>query len=565
MIQHRTRRSIETGAVVVVALAACAVGIANDFTQDDVALIRESSLLRDLSNWPRILSSPYWPPPYAADQYRPVTSLLLALQNAIGSGAPMVFRLVSGVLYAVASALLFRFASLLVPRGVALCVALLFAAHPVHVEPVALAVGQGEILVAIMGLVMLLRYVEQRRTGEGMLRARDWLLIAAMYATAAFSKEQGFLLPAVLLLAEIFLIHRDTLASRLRLVRAGYIALGLVGAALLFIRTAVLGAQTMQPNVAEALVTKTLAGRAVTMLQIVPEWLRLLAWPAHLRADYSPQEFVGSSSFGAKETLGLLLLLALIALAWRARHRAPAITFGLSWCALALFPVSNVFIPTGILIAERTLFLPSIGFLIAIGGCVAYGLERFSARALRPVLAVACGALVIAGVIRSALRYPVWRDNNALSLASVRDSPRSWRVRQSYAEAMFRLGRPREGVNAYQSAIELAPSPWWVRNSLARHLRRMGDDAGAVEQLQLSLAAFPAQFDVYPELTAALLGVGSYEQARAIANQVIASAGAPPVMVWLRHVADSAIATKAAPGSIKVGISGRDGRIPADF
>src|SRR5688572_1243939 len=116
MIQHRTRQSIQTWAVVIVALAACAVGIGNDFAQDDVALLRESSLLRDLTNWPRILSSPYWPPPYTADQYRPVTSLLLAFQNAIGSGAPIVFRLVSGALYAVASVLLFRFASSLIPR-----------------------------------------------------------------------------------------------------------------------------------------------------------------------------------------------------------------------------------------------------------------------------------------------------------------------------------------------------------------------------------------------------------------------------------------------------------------
>jgi hypothetical protein len=36
-------------------------------------------------------------------------------------------------------------------------------------------------------------------------------------------------------------------------------------------------------------------------------------------------------------------------------------------------------------------------------------------------------------------------------------------------------------------------------------------------------------------------------------------------MVWLRHVADSAIAIRAAPGSIKVGINMREGRIPADF
>jgi tetratricopeptide (TPR) repeat protein len=291
------------------------------------------------------------------------------------------------------------------------------------------------------------------------------------------------------------------------------------------------------------------------MLQVVPEWVRLLVWPAHLRADYSTAEFVASTSFGATEAFGLALLLAAFAVVWIARHRAPVISFGLAWCAVTLFPVSNVLLPTGIFLAERTLFSPSIGFLIAMGGAVALLVGRWRPEwaGRRRVLAVACLALVVAGTVRSALRQRVYRDQVTLNLASVADAPRSARVQQAFAKTLFDQGRNAEAVAAYRRAIKFSPEPWQLRTALAQRLRMMGDDDGALEELRLSLAQKPTQ-GALAELAAALLAVGKYAEAGRIAEGIIASAGAPPIMVWLKRVADSALAVGAPPGSIKVGI-----------
>ncbi|HEU4994257.1 MAG TPA: hypothetical protein VFT29_05530 [Gemmatimonadaceae bacterium] len=555
-----SRKSVFAVAVAVVAIAACLTGIRNEFTQDDIAILRDSDVLHDFFRIGQIVSSPYWPPPYTSDQYRPVTSVFLALQYAIGGPSPLVFRVFSYTLYAAASVAVFALASELLPLTVALGIALLFAVHPVHVEALTLAVGQAELLVALMGLLMVRRYLGLRRDQESgevatTKQKREWVILAALYAVASLSKEQGLMLPAFLVAAELCLVQGRPLRQRLRSQWPGYVVLGCVAAAVLIARFAVLGAHAVQPNVAEALVTKTLAGRAVTMLQIVPQWLRLLAWPAHLRADYSPREFVGSSHFGRAEWFGLALLLGLLALGWRARRRAPVVTFGLLWLGLALFPVSNVFIPTGILIAERTLFLPSIGFLLAVGGAVAYGLQRLETRAvLKPALAVACLALVIAGGARSARRMADWRSSDTLSLASIADSPKSWRVWQSYAESMFRNGQSDDGVLAYHRAIDLAPSPWWPQNALARHLRALGRDEEAVVELRLSILEHPGQVDAYPELAAALIATGNYREAQSLAQNVIRRAGAPPIMVWLAHVADSAMTNNVPAGQIRIGV-----------
>ncbi len=62
----------------------------------------------------------------------------------------------------------------------------------------------------------------------------------------------------------------------------------------------------------------------------------------------------------------LLLALFAAAVVWSWR-REPRIAFALSWIGIALLPVTNVLIVTGTIVAERTLFLPSVGFGLACG------------------------------------------------------------------------------------------------------------------------------------------------------------------------------------------------------
>src|SRR5262245_11103019 len=129
-------------AVALTAIAVGAVGLANAFTQDDLGLIAQTERLHGLAHWREILTLPYWPPPYVPDLYRPVTSLLLALQWDLGGGSAAVYR-VGSVLLSLATALAFLgLARRLLPPAIAAGAALLFAAHPVHVEAVALAVAQ---------------------------------------------------------------------------------------------------------------------------------------------------------------------------------------------------------------------------------------------------------------------------------------------------------------------------------------------------------------------------------------------------------------------------------------
>jgi protein O-mannosyl-transferase len=555
------RRAPPSGAqhvaiVCAVALAASVAGILNAFTQDDLSILVESSRLHGFGAIGDMLRLPYWPPPAAPDLYRPITSMLLAAQYALGDGSAIVFRIVSYALYAAASVGVYRLALRLMPSTIALAVAVLFAAHPIHVEAVALAVTQNELIVGALACAMTTLYVDRRRTESGSLSPVDWATLSACYATAALSKEQGFLLPAFLILAESLLTPARPLGERVRKIGGGFAVLMLVAAAMAAIRTAVLSGVVGPTMVAEALRGQTIGGRFLTMLQIVPEWTRLFLWPAHLRAEYSPREFVASTSFGGAEATGLVILVVASLTVWLARRKAPAVSFGLAWCAVALFPVSNVVVPTGILLAERTLFLPSIGFVLAVGGAILYVAGRLplitpTARVLGVSSVV---VLALLGVGRSVERQRVWENPVTLTLASVKDAPRSWRVQQVYGDMLFNQRHIPEAVAAFRRAIDLAPEPWRPRNFLASRLRLIGDDKDAVVLLRASLHDDPRQIQTLAALPPALIGAGDYEGAKRLADSIVVAEHAPPLMVSMSRIADSAMKAKAPPGSVRVGL-----------
>lgn len=538
-------------AIAVWALLVCAGVVRNGFAQDDVSIIQESDRLHGFGAWHDILTLPYWPPPASPDLYRPVTSLWLSLQYAIGGDSPSIYHAVSIALFAGVAIMFYSLARRLLPRMPALVAAAVFASHPVHVEAIALAVGQAELLVGLIALWCAMKYVDWRQSGTS-LTPGQWATLCAVYIVAAFSKENGLVIPALLASAELLPIQNESARSRIALLWKGYLAMAMAAMAVILVRTAVLS-HLAASIAADAIRDASLGQRVLTMFRTAPEWFRLFAWPTHLRAEYSPQEFVPSSGIGLRESLGILLIIGAVSAIVLLRKRAPALSFALAWTAIGLVPVANVVLPSGILIAERTLFLPSVGPCLIAGVVAQLLLHSVSGReTMRRVVLAGCAAIAVALGVRSVSRFRVWQSNRSLTRYSMVDSPRSWRVQQAYAELLFDEGRLSEGSAAFERAIQYAPETWRPRNRFAERLLQTRRDEEALEQLQRSLAENPGRIETYIRLPAALLAVGDYERARALADSIIVAENSPPIMVGYRAVADSAMKLKAPAGSVRV-------------
>jgi hypothetical protein len=400
--------------IAALALAASLTSLGNGFALDDLHIIANNPRVHSLAAPWAYLGQTYWPPERGPALYRPLTILGFALQWAVGGGAPLVFHLTNLLLYLAAALAVFWLARQLLPPTAAFIAAALFAVHPVHVEAVGNVVGQSEIIVGIVIPLAVGWYIRARRAGP--LGFRDGALLAALYAVGLAAKEHAVVLPGLLLFAELLLVE-DSAPPRTRLERVFPTQLALIAVLVTFwtIRTMVTGG-VVGRDIHPAFRYGGIGTRLLTALGVIPEWFRLLLVPLHLSADYNPQEIPVLSTLGVRPLFGLGLILGLLAALGWAWRRRPVVAFGILWMGLTLLPVSNFLIPTGILLAERTLFLPSVGAMLGLVGLVAARLpdwESWTVGHFRPAPALLALVLLL-GVVRSATRQLVWRDNATL-------------------------------------------------------------------------------------------------------------------------------------------------------
>ena len=71
-----------------VALAASATSLANGFVYDDLWVIRDNPQVHSLGDPAALVSAPLWPATYRTNAYRPATTVLFALDWAVGGGRP---------------------------------------------------------------------------------------------------------------------------------------------------------------------------------------------------------------------------------------------------------------------------------------------------------------------------------------------------------------------------------------------------------------------------------------------------------------------------------------------
>lgn len=540
--------------IVALALAASATSLWSGFAFDDVPIVLENARVHTLAGWWRIFAESYWPPAYGSDMYRPLAILAFASQWAIGGGEPWVFHLTSVVLYAAVSLVFYHAALALVPRSAAWAAAALFAVHPVHVEAVGNVVGQSELIVALCALLSLTLYLRWR---SGLARAPTALPgICLCYALGLLAKENGILLPALLLAAEATVVgDRRPALARARSVAPLFLAMAVIAGGYLVVRALVTG--RLGSNDPQFALAGMAAGeRALTMLGATPALARLLVWPARLSAFYTPPEIAMMRGWDWRLLPGVAILVGVVALPAAVGRRNRSVPFGLVWFALTLLPVSNLLFPSGVVIAERTLFLPSVGVVLAAAAGIAWLIERWPA--MRPSLRLAAGVVsagvLAAGTWRSAERQRAWRDDEALFAQSVLDAPRSYEAHHMYGRLLFRTGRRVEAERELQRALALFPADHRIHFSLASAYREAGVCAPAIPLYRQALFLAPERPDYRIGLIACLLREADFEGARAESRIGLAGAVERPAFQRLLQIADSVTAARrplAAPAEVE--------------
>ncbi len=552
-------------AILVLAVGPALGLLGHEFVFDSLLIIRDNATVHALTPPWELFAQQYWPPPYIGGLYRPLSILLFSMEWALGGGSPMLFHAVSIVLYAWLCLAVYRLARLVLPPLAAWAGAALFAVHPVHTESVAVAVNQSELLVALLLTLATAAYIAARQTGAFGTRRSVGILL--LYTLACLVKEHALILPGLLLAAEVTVVVSDEpWRDRLLRLRPFYLASAMVGLSLILVRGVVLQGDVIGSFAADALVGHSMGGRLLTMLSVVPEWARLLFWPAHLQIRYSPQEIVAATGWGVAQTAGLLILALAVWGTIRFWRRQPAASFALLWIGIALFPVHNVLVPTGIILAERTLLLATVGAAILAGVALAWLAERSAAvsSTYRHFPAVVLVVLLGLGIGKTASRYPAWQNQFTLFRLTTIDAPLSYEAHFGYADLLAQRGRGQEAETEYRVAIELFPE-MEDGTMLARRTARVYQNLGnlyraaglcrpAIEAYDDALAqsASVEYNDIRRSLIACLLYEGDYRRAAVEARIGIAGGWDDANFRRFLHTADSALAVGAPPHEVRV-------------
>ena len=500
------------------AAALFAVTLGGTFIYDDLYIIGIDKRIRDPSLWYQFWTRDYFNGG-ADNLYRPLVSMSYAIQWQLHGDRPLPFHLVNVLLHALASAGVAELARRLAGTTVAFVAGLLFAAHPVHVEAVANVVGRAELACgAAVAWALVLFARRPFTTGRAV---GIWCLLVV----AMLSKEQGLLLPAMLLVIHLLGKHgflgepgRPRVGDRPAL-RTLLLLVCWTMAAYIVFRESILKFWwdrafldwTQNPMVrAEGL------HRWLMPLVLLGRYTLLLVAPYKLSIDY------GGSVIGWQARpddpflyLGVAALVAWIALLLVALARCDGRSvFCLLCLGMVYGLVGNIVTIIGTNFGERLMYLPSAFFLILVG--------LWLSKLPRPALTGAMAVQLALACTRSVTYAARWNDRLAFHESSVRAQPKSVRVhlllcdeqirRKDYAAAEETMARAREVQPDYAKV--------WLQSAVVALLRGDPDRAEA-------LATRAQEIDISTGSSAIWKEIATYRATTRPASSTTASQPAP--------------------------------------
>jgi len=421
-----------------------------------------------------IVSHTYWWPFFESGLYRPVTTLLFLFNYSVLGNATDAagYHWVNLLLHVLNVLLLYALSlRLLKSFWPSAFVTALWAVHPVLTESVTNISGRADLLAGVALLGGFLMYLKSTETA-GFVRIA-WLSgLAAVTMLGVFSKENTVAILGVIVLYE-FAMWKD----RKQLKGALFGCLGLLPPLLaMWYQRSVVLAGSSPPTI--LFVDNPLTGAGfltarLTAAKVLAKYLWLLIWPARLSWDHSynqiPLVHGSPQDWLALFTVGAVLVVVSILFA---RNRLSFFFAGFAF--VTIVPTSNLIILIGTIMAERFLYLPSIGFVV----CIVLGVYEVSRRVKLPIVApVFLGMLIAALGARTLVRNGDWSTPLAMDASGVRISPDSFKTHDALGSDIFESDHSFSNID---SAIDEADKSVAIINAVpdAQNTARPFTNAG---------------------------------------------------------------------------------------
>ncbi|XP_067351825.1 protein O-mannosyl-transferase TMTC1 isoform X4 [Channa argus] len=459
-------------AVLAVLCALCySNSLRGELVHDDVWAIINNPDVRPGSSLRNIFSNDFWGKRMADNtshkSYRPLCILTFKLNIMLGGMTPLHFHMVNICLHCVVTCLLMYTCESCVfeDSRLAFVTALLFVVHPVHTEAVSGIVGRADVLACLLFLLTFLSYISHL-SGS---RLRDLL-----YICSPFIKRASLICGYVVTI----------MSFRLWL---------MAGSMPLF------SEQDNPASFSPYLLTRILT---YSYLLSFNAWL-LLA-PIVLCYDWQVGSIPLVDSLADVRNMATVLLavmmvaLFLHCLVSLKRQESKELLVGMLFLVFPFIPASNLFFRVGFVVAERVLYMPSMGYCIL----VAHGLGRLCSVLGRwgtTIISVSMLLLLLLFSWKTVQQNQVWLSREALFRSGIQTLPHNAKVHYNYANFLKDSGRHQEAIHHYNTALRLYP----------RHASAMNNLGTLTHNPEEAERYYRKALDINPQHNRALFNLGN--------------------------------------------------------
>ncbi len=372
-------------------------------------------------------------------RYRPLSVVLYAIEYQIFGKNAFMGHLFTILWYALLCFILYKTLMLLlvkIENGVVIAglSSIIFTIHPIHTEAVANIKGRDEILALLFSVLALYLAVKWADLGK-----RKYLAFSAVSLfLGLMAKENSITFLGVIPLA-IWLFRDGGLKNA---IFAGSMLM-IPAIVFIFIRQSILSnafaAESMElmnnpflKFVNDRYVPFTPAERLATIIYTWGIYLKILLFPLVLTHDYYPRHIPIMNFSDFQVIISLFVHIGLAIYAIFNLNKSKILAFAILYYFMTFSIVSNLFFPIGTNMAERFMFMPSVGFALLLGYAIAHLFSKYQQ--------FGAGLLLILFSfysVKTFTRNRTWKDNYTLFSTDIKHSPESVKLLNAFGGSII--------------------------------------------------------------------------------------------------------------------------------
>lgn len=484
------------------------------FVFDDVSAILDNKDLHPSTPLKTLFQNDFWGTPMSEERshksYRPLTVLTFRLNYLLSELKPMSYHLLNTVFHAIVSVIFLKVCTLFLDKRSSVIAALLFAVHPIHTEAVTGVVGRAELLSSVFFLAAFLSYTKSKGPDNSIV----WTPIALtvlLVAVATLCKEQGitvvgicciyevfvaqgYTLPLLCTIAGQFLRGKGSIPFPMLQTLIKLIVLMFSTLLLVVIRVQVIQSQlpvfTRFDNPAAVSPTPT---RQLTFNYLLPVNAWLLLNPSELCCDWTMGTIPLIESFLDIRNLATFAFFCFLGALGIFSLRYPGdssktVLMALCLMALPFIPASNLFFPVGFVVAERVLYVPSMGFCIL----VAHGWQKISNKSVLKKLSWVCLSMVIlTHALKTLHRNWDWESEYTLFMSALKVNKNNAKLWNNVGHALENEKNFERALKYFLQATHVQPDDIGAHMNVGRTYKNLNRTKEAEESYMLAKSLMP--------------------------------------------------------------------------